>query len=99
MATNDCRCRVSEGLRSTHCPLHGTCNCCHGAECPTHDQPETFVPMTAEQLIVLTRGLDMTPEEQEAQRRSFAFGNANIDNPDVTREMVDEAARRHPRRT
>ena len=62
-----------------------------------HDQPETFVPMTAEQLIVLTRGLEMTPEEQEAQRRSFAFGNANIDNPDVTREMVDEAAKRRNR--
>ncbi len=34
----------------------------------------------------------MTPAELEAQRRSFAFGNANIDNPNVTREAVDKAA-------
>lgn len=34
----------------------------------------------------------MTAEEREAQRRSFAFGNANVDNPDVTRELVDEVA-------
>jgi type VI protein secretion system component VasK len=34
----------------------------------------------------------MTPEEQEAQRRSFAYGNATIDNPAVTRELVDEVA-------
>ncbi len=30
----------------------------------------------------------------EAQRLSFAYGNANISNPDVTREMVQEAADR-----
>lgn len=30
----------------------------------------------------------------EEQRRSFAFGNCNIDNPAVTREMVDRAAER-----
>jgi hypothetical protein len=35
---------------------------------------------------------EMTPEEREAQRRSFAYGNAVIDNPNVTREMVDAAA-------
>jgi hypothetical protein len=34
----------------------------------------------------------MTPEEQEAQRRSFAYGNAHIENERVTREMVDDAA-------
>lgn len=30
----------------------------------------------------------------EEQRRSFAFGNCNIDNPAVTREMADRAAER-----
>ena len=30
--------------------------------------------------------------QAEQQRRSFAYGNVNIDNPDVTREMVDSAA-------
>lgn len=34
----------------------------------------------------------MTPEEREAQRRSFAFGNANLSNPNVTRALVDEVA-------
>jgi len=29
---------------------------------------------------------------KEAQRRSFAYGNANISNPDVTREIVGEEA-------
>lgn len=30
--------------------------------------------------------------EAELQRRSFAFGNANLDNPNVTQQMVDDAA-------
>lgn len=38
----------------------------------------------------------LSPEEKaahdEEQRRSFAYGNAVIDNPNVTREMVDAAA-------
>lgn len=39
-----CSCpKDSPGIRSTHCPTHGTCNCCHGAHCPTHDEPERFV--------------------------------------------------------
>jgi hypothetical protein len=36
--------------------------------------------------------LEMTPEEREAQRRSFAYGNASLSNPDVTRELVDRVA-------
>jgi hypothetical protein len=92
MERNDCRCKVGEGLRSTHCPIHGTCNCCHGATCPNHDEPEEFVPMTTDQLLDLVRTLKMTPQEQEEQRRSFALGNASIDNPAITRELVDQAA-------
>jgi hypothetical protein len=34
----------------------------------------------------------MTVEEKEEQRRSFVFGNTNIENPRITREMVDKAA-------
>jgi len=33
----------------------------------------------------------MTPSERAAQRESFAFGNANASNPEVTRDMVREA--------
>ena len=45
-----------------------------------------------QKLIDASRGRVMTDAEKEAQRRSFAFGNANIENARVTRAMVDEAA-------
>jgi hypothetical protein len=31
-------------------------------------------------------------EEREEQRRSFAYGNTKIENPRITREMVDREA-------
>jgi hypothetical protein len=34
----------------------------------------------------------LTPEEKEQQRRSFAYGNTVIENPRITREMIDRAA-------
>lgn len=34
----------------------------------------------------------MTEEDKEAQRRSFAYGNVKMHNPNLTMEMVDEAA-------
>jgi hypothetical protein len=34
----------------------------------------------------------MTANEWEQQRRSFAYRNANISNPAVTRKMIDDAA-------
>ena len=40
------------------------------------------------------RAPKMSAEDKEAQRRSFAFGNANIENERITKEMVDEAAER-----
>lgn len=43
-------------------------------------------------LIDASRSRQMSDAEKEAQRRSFAFGNANIENARVTREMVDHAA-------
>ena len=43
-------------------------------------------------LLDHAKKVKMSPEQEEAQRRSFAFGNANIENDAVTREMVDEAA-------
>ena len=45
-----------------------------------------------QKLIDASRGRAMSEAEKEAQRRSFAYGNANIENARVTREMVDEAA-------
>jgi len=34
----------------------------------------------------------MSEEEKEAQRRSFAYGNAKIDNTNIIKEMIDSAA-------
>ena len=45
-----------------------------------------------QKLIDASRGKVMTEAEKEAQRRSFAYGNAHIENDRVTRQMVDEAA-------
>jgi hypothetical protein len=45
-----------------------------------------------EKLIDAARGKTMSNDEKEAQRRSFAYGNAHIENDRVTRQMVDEAA-------
>lgn len=45
-----------------------------------------------EKLIEAARQRQMTQAEKEAQRRSFAYGNAHIENDRVTRAMVDKAA-------
>lgn len=45
-----------------------------------------------EKLVALARKVTMTPREQDAQRRSFAYGNAGFENERVTRTMVDEQA-------
>ncbi len=45
-----------------------------------------------QKLIDASRGRSMSTSEMEAQRRSFAYGNAHIENSRVTRAMVDEAA-------
>lgn len=45
-----------------------------------------------QKLIDASRGVEMSEAEKEAQRRSFAYGNAHIENDRVTRQMVDEAA-------
>lgn len=37
---------------------------------------------------------NMSPEEKEEQRRSFAFGNTHIGNPRITRELIDQEADR-----
>ena len=45
-----------------------------------------------QKLIDASRGNTMSDAEKEAQRRSFAYGNAHIENDRVTHEMVDQAA-------
>ena len=43
-----------------------------------------------EKLLERARRLEMSPQQQAAQRRSFAFGNAAFENPRITREMIAE---------
>lgn len=45
-----------------------------------------------EKLLDAAKYRSLTPSEQELQRRSFAYGNANIENELVTRETIDEQA-------
>jgi hypothetical protein len=42
-----------------------------------------------QKLIEAARFHTMSPEERQAQRRSFAYGNTKIENDRITREMVD----------
>lgn len=44
--------------------------------------------------LELARSRVMSPEEREEQIRNFAAGNVGIENPRVTRAVIDEAARR-----
>lgn len=43
-------------------------------------------------LLEKARLVTMSSEDKEEQRRSFAFGNSNIENARITREIVDEQA-------
>lgn len=45
-------------------------------------------------LIERAKKITMTPEQVSEQRRSFAYGNTAFENPNITREMVDEEARK-----
>ncbi len=47
-----------------------------------------------DELLEAARHIEMTDEEREEQRRSFVYGNLNIENPRVTRELVDRVADR-----
>lgn len=43
-------------------------------------------------LLELAKKATMTAAENEAQRRSFAYGNSKIENPRVTRDSVNKKA-------
>jgi hypothetical protein len=45
-----------------------------------------------QELIAAARKTVPTAEENEEQRRSFAYGNTKIENPRITRETVDKEA-------
>jgi hypothetical protein len=43
-------------------------------------------------LMEKAKNVTMSEADKEAQRRSFAYGNAHIENARVTREVVEAAA-------
>jgi hypothetical protein len=43
-------------------------------------------------LLEAAKSVVLTPEDKEQQRRSFAYGNTVIENPRITRDMIDRAA-------
>ena len=50
-----------------------------------------------DQLIEQARARSMDEAAREAQKRSFAFGTAHIENEDVTRDIIEEEADRFAR--
>jgi hypothetical protein len=50
------------------------------------------MPTSLEKLIDAARHREFADDEREAQRRSFAYGNTNIENPRITRKTIDEQA-------
>lgn len=47
-----------------------------------------------EQLAALVRAIPVSDAQREAHRRSFVYGNGVIENPRITREIVDQVAER-----
>jgi hypothetical protein len=43
-------------------------------------------------MLEVAKNVVLTPQEKEQQRRSFAYGNTKIENPRITRAMIDRAA-------
>lgn len=43
-------------------------------------------------LVEMAKRVEPTGVQQEQQRRSFAYGNTRIENPRITRELVDNQA-------
>ena len=45
-----------------------------------------------ENLIIASHNIVPTEQEKEEQRRSFAYGNTKVENPHITREIIDREA-------
>lgn len=44
------------------------------------------------ELLEKASNIKLSPEQKEEQRRSFAYGNTNIENSRITRETIDREA-------
>jgi hypothetical protein len=56
------------------------------------DPWESIMSEDLKKLIEVAKRVTPTPEQQEEQRRSFAYGNTAFENDRITREMVDQQA-------
>jgi len=45
-----------------------------------------------QELLDAAKKVEVSAEQKEEQRRSFAYGNTNIENSRITRETVDKEA-------
>ena len=45
-----------------------------------------------QKLLKAAKSLRMSREQQEEQRKSFAYGNAGLENELITREMINQQA-------
>lgn len=45
-----------------------------------------------DRLIEMARKVEMTAEQAESQRRSFAYGNTKIENDSITWDTINRAA-------
>ena len=52
------------------------------------------MPDELKRLVEAARRTTMSNAEREEQRRSFANGNTAYENPTITREMVDQEAKK-----
>lgn len=43
-------------------------------------------------LIEAAKNVEITDDQREVHRRSFAFGNTNMENDRITKEMIDAEA-------
>ncbi len=50
------------------------------------------MPRELELLLAASLEREFTPAQEEAQRRSFAYGNTHFENQRITRETIDRAA-------
>lgn len=57
-----------------------------------HRISEHVVPEALEKLLAAAKRATPSPQQQEEQRRSFAYGNTAFENKLITREMVDQQA-------
>ncbi len=51
-----------------------------------------FMTDNLKELVEKAKRVEASPEQKEEQRRSFAYGNTNIENPRITRQTVDQEA-------